>query len=156
VHLWRRRFQLQKYFLRFCGATIGNENTFNGWVKFEFFPSNVVIGHKNFFSTGVIINCREGIRIGNENHFSSNVVITDQKLNLELKMHEVANVAVGDNNWLSTGVIVASSHEPIFIGNSVIVGAHSFVNKSLLNTKESNPEGKLFFGTPARPQGRKS
>jgi acetyltransferase-like isoleucine patch superfamily enzyme len=144
-HLWIKRFQLQKYKLRILGASVGKNNTFNGWLVVVGDFANLRIGDGNVFNQNIILNLNSKISIGNRNHFSSGVKITTTKLNKELTEHVSFPVTIGNNNWLATDSLIAVSLGEISVPSGVTLGAKSLLNKSALIPG-------LYLGVPANPK----
>jgi acetyltransferase-like isoleucine patch superfamily enzyme len=129
--LYRRRFQLQKFFLRIKGAKVGELNTFHSWIKIVGNPQNLIIGHSNVFNEQVCLNVREKIEIGDNNHFSVGSKIITTKLSDDLSHHISFPIKIGDNCWLACDSVVAISSSEVTICNNVIIGAKNLVFKSI-------------------------
>lgn len=140
--LWLRRYQIQKYKLKFLGARIGKNNTFNDWITVVGNYSNLTIGDQNIFNQHIVLNVSSEIFIGNRNHFSAGVKIITTKLNENLTRHFSFPVQIGDNNWFATDSLIAVSRNKILVPGGIILGA-----KSLLNDSASIPG--LYVGVPA-------
>ena len=132
--LIKRRFQIQKIFLRIRGAEIGIGNTFNGWLAVAGDPQNLVIGNHNVFNEYVVINCSESIRIGNSNHFSVGSKLISTKLNSNFSSHQSFPIIIGNNNWFAVDSVVAVRSAPIYFGDNIVIGAKSLVFSSIFTS----------------------
>jgi len=128
IPLWKRRYQLQKYLLRFLGAHIGEKNTFNSWLRIDGKLNNLVIGSFNVFNPGVYINCKSKVVIGDRNHFSVDSKLITSSLNLNDNSHYAYPIIIGDNNWFAASSIVCPKSATVEVANGITVGAFSLLN----------------------------
>jgi len=131
IRLYKRRFQLQKYFLRIRGAKVGKKNTFNGWLCIVGDIANLCIGDNNTFNEFVYLNLKSEIIIGNGNHFSVGSKLITTKLNDSLTEHISYPVTIGNNCWFAADSVVAISKNETKICDNVIIGAKSLVLASI-------------------------
>lgn len=140
---WRRRFQLQKYYLRFLGARVGINNNFYDWLHITGPISNLRIGNSNHFNPGIFLVTSAQLDIGNENHFSVGVKILTTRLDSSLKNHLSFPITIGNYNWLAADSMVSISDSRIDIATGIILGA-----KSMLCSSATSPG--LYVGVPAK------
>lgn len=139
--IWRRRYQLQKFYFRAMGIKIGRKNTFNDWIKIVILKPNVVIGDNNVFNEGVILNNRENITIGCDNHFSSGTkIITSKWQNGD---HISSPVFIGDSIIVGTNTVILSGHKSVSICSNVEIGIGSLVIRDI-------EVSGIYLGSPAR------
>lgn len=131
IRLYKRRFQLQKYFLRIRGAKVGKKNTFHGWLCLVGDVRNLHIGDNNTFNEFVYLNLKSKIIIGNSNHFSFGSKLITTRLNYNLKAHVSYPIIIGNNCWFAVDSVVAISKNKLIICDNVIVGGKSLVLKSI-------------------------
>ena len=140
---YQRRYQLQRLSLRLLGAQIGKRNTFNCWIAIEGDIRNIIIGDGNIFAPGFYLNAVEKITIGNLNHFSSGVKVITGRLTTDHSSHLAHQILIGDNNWFSSGSVVAPRDRSLVVGSGITVGAMSFLNSDAIIPG-------LYVGIPAR------
>lgn len=138
INKYKRIYQIQKYTLRAQGAIVGKNNTFNGWLQVKN-PSNLVIGDRNVFNEFVYINCKGKVTIGSDCHFSVNAKLITTKLSKDLKSHISKEIQIGNNVWLAANAMVAVSKTDIKISDFIIVGANTYISRSL-------KKNGLYFG----------
>ncbi len=99
-----------------------------------FIPASATIG-KNFtvgyLGLGIVIHTKS--RIGDNCWIGQNVTIGRKNGDVDVPV-------LGDNVYIATGSVVVGE---ITIGHHCIIGANSFVNKSI-------PDFSLAFGSPAK------
>ena len=106
-------------------------------------PNNISIGSRCTINYGVYINAKSKVTIGNNVRLSAGVKIISTGLELNsngIYIHTSKDVIIGNNVWLGTGVTVLQG---VTIGDNIIVGANSLVNKSVTSPG-------MYVGTPLR------
>lgn len=108
----------------------------------------ITIGDDTYIGHQVTISCVNSIAIGSNVTFGDNVYISDCthshediRTNILKQKLKVGKVTIGDRAWLGKNSVVAYNVE---IGEHSIVGANSFVNKTV-------PPYTIVAGNPARP-----
>jgi len=113
------------------------------------FPdSRITIGDRVHIFPFTIIDPSRPIRIGTESAVGISTYIFSHgayKDKLEGYPITYGEINIGDGVWLASRVFILPG---VSLGNDVVVGANSVVNKSF-------PEGSFVFGTPARVLKRK-
>lgn len=111
------------------------------------FDSTIKIGDNVNFNDRVHIASKISVIIGNGCLFASNVLITDHghglgNLNMEpiKRKLEAEPVVIGNNVWIGENCTI---YKGVQIGDGAIIGANSFVNKSV-------PKQTIFAGSPAK------
>lgn len=131
IRLYKRRYQLQKIFLRIRGAKIGKRNTFHGWSVIVGDVRNLYIGDNNTFNEFVYLNLKSQVTIGNDNHFSVGSKIITARLNDDLTEHISYPIIIGNNCWFAVDSVVTISKNETIICDNVIVGGKSLVLNSI-------------------------
>lgn len=148
--------------------SVGHKVQFNGWVRFEKYRSDVVVGDNSRFGRGCyLLATRSGsIRIGRNvgiNDFcyiTSNYGVTiedDVRIaesvsirdydhefeSTEVPIHQQgfrgAPIRIGEGSWIGRGVMITSG---VTIGKGCVVGANAVVTKDL-------PDWSIAVGVPA-------
>lgn len=138
------------------GVTILNPNVTIG--KNVHLYNNVIIfgngrvfiddGSKIGFNTVIYSDKQAGIHIGKNCIIAANAYIIDtnhstEKIvgnKIDLNDDTSAPVYIGDNVWISAQCVIAKGSK---LGNNVVVGANSFVNKEF-------QDNAIIGGSPAR------
>ena len=105
--------------------------------------SNVKIGNGVGIFENVVINPSESVEIGDNCGIGADVMIWTHGAWLDITQgfpSDFGSVKIGDNVWLPARSIVLPN---VTIGNNVVVGTNSLVNKSL-------PSGCLAVGSPCK------
>lgn len=136
--------------------TVGNNATIlhSAWIMAieEYagsgFKPEIIIGDNTYIGHMVTLSCTNKIIIGNDVTFGDNVYISDcthsyedLKTSILKQKLKVGSIVIGDRAWLGKNSVVAYDVE---IGEHAIVGANSFVNRSV-------PPYTIVSGNPARP-----
>lgn len=108
----------------------------------------IKIGNNTYIGHYATLSCTNSIVIGNDVTFGDNVYVSDcthsyEDLGKSILMQDlkIGKVVIGDMAWLGKNSVVAYNVE---IGEHAIVGANSFVNKSV-------PPYTIVSGNPAKP-----
>lgn len=112
------------------------------------FNPAILIGDNTYIGHHVTISCANSVIIGRDVTFGDNVFIADNahsyegvNVNIYTQQLKIGKIVIGDRAWLGKNVVVTSNVE---IGEHAIVGANSFVSKSV-------PPYTIVAGNPARP-----
>lgn len=116
---------------------------------FEFgHNSNFVIEGNTTLSYGVLISCRDRIKIGREVQIGEYTSIrdsthnyTDNSIPIKMGQDILNEIEIGDDVWIGRGCIVMPG---TIIENRVIVGANSVVKGKLSSNW-------IYAGVPAKP-----
>lgn len=112
------------------------------------FKPEISIGDNTYIGHMVTLSCSNKISIGNDVTFGDNVYVSDcthsyedLKTSILKQKLKVGSIVIGDRAWLGKNSVVTYDVE---IGEHAIVGANSFVNRSV-------PPYTIVSGNPARP-----
>jgi|SRR6185369_1148271 len=111
------------------------------------FEPKLTIGNNTYIGHNVTLSCVNSITIGEDVTFGDNVYIADNahsyediKQNIYKQQLKPGKILIGDRAWLGKNAVITSNVE---IGEHAIVGANSFVNKSVAPYT-------IVVGNPAR------
>jgi acetyltransferase-like isoleucine patch superfamily enzyme len=127
---------------------LGNECVVGSFTILSTAPAGRLdVGIDSYINSYTVIGAMKAVSIGNHCIFAAFVSITDathgiDDLSIPTKRAAIAAkpVAIGDNVWLGSGVMVMMGSR---IGNDAVVGARSLVREDL-------PDRSVSFGTPAK------
>ncbi len=135
---------------------IGNDVTVarDGWLfaiteyaQIKFSPE-IEIGHKTYIGRRVTLSCANKIKIGKDVTIGDDVYIADCTHSYEDIATNVTKqkllsgkIVIGDRAWIGKNSVILFDLE---IGENAVVGANSFVNKSV-------PPYTVVCGNPAKP-----
>lgn len=131
-----------------CKIYFGSQTSLNGSVSITGHQRTLVIGNKTTFqSVSLIIKEGHNIFIGEDCMFSSKIEIRTSDshsiydVNTGERLNKPGDVLICDHVWLGKDVIVSKG---VVINENCVVGAKSFVNKSLIDSN------CLYAGVPAK------
>lgn len=124
-----------------------NLRIFNN-VAFEIYDINaeLIIGNNCFLSYGAIIVCTKKITLGNDVWIGEYTSIRDASHNFDkhIPLSKCTDthkeISIGNNVWIGRGCIILPG---VSIGDNVIIGANSVVNKSV-------PQNSVYAGVPIK------
>ncbi|MCK4441798.1 MAG: acyltransferase [Sulfurovaceae bacterium] len=136
------KFQMFIRKISLFGTNYQSDIRIYGKIKIFGIRSNITIGSNCSLNEGVILSSNEKITIGNNVTLSSYVVLHTGYLVLDSnpRKHEYKPIKIGDNVWIASATIISAG---VKIGNNVVVGANSFVNKDL-------EDNYFYAGSPAK------
>jgi len=108
---------------------------------------DVTVGKNVWIGPYTVLDGLGGLSIGDNCNICAGVQIyTHNTINrvINSKEMEKANVVIGNNVYIGPNVVISMG---CTIGNRVVIGANSFVNKDI-------PENTKVFGTPAKIIGK--
>lgn len=115
--------------------------------------AEVKIGARCYFAHDVHIGAYCDITIGENVRVAEFVSLRDSSHNYQDRNRNIyqqgdtmGTLSIGNDVWIGQGAIILGSPDGTFIGNGVVIGAHSVV-------KESIPDYAVAVGAPARIVG---
>jgi acetyltransferase-like isoleucine patch superfamily enzyme len=99
-------------------------------------PENIVIGYKSDIGAFTYMNGKHGIELGNNVQLGSHCSIYSEST-IDNKS---GKVIIGDNTCVGSHSTIMPG---VKIGKNCLIGAHSFVNKSI-------PDNTVAFGVPVK------
>jgi len=128
---WRERWQ----------PPVIEHNKLTPWNWMVSHPENLTLGKCVDIGAFTYIECLEGVRIGNDVEIGSHCAIYTRSTidNKSGPVQILRGARIGCHTTIMPGVT---------IGERAVVGAHSFVTRSI-------PAGAIAWGVPATVQGRR-
>ncbi len=135
---------------------IGNDVTIarDGWILAiegyadDKFNPEIEIGDKTYIGRRVTLSCANHIKIGMDVTIGDDVYIADcthsyEDIEINVTKQKLLNgkIVIGDKAWIGKNSVILYDLE---IGENTIIGANSFVNKSV-------PPYTVVCGCPAKP-----
>jgi acetyltransferase-like isoleucine patch superfamily enzyme len=112
------------------------------------YDPQITIGDSTYIGHNVTLSCVNRIDIGRDVTFGDNVYIADNahsyediSRNIYTQELRPGKIVIGDRAWVGKNAVITNDVE---IGEHAIVGANSFVNRSV-------PPYTIVVGNPARP-----
>jgi len=139
IYIYKNKLQLVK----FIGIKKGKNLQVYGNIKIFGNRCNIIIGSNCSLNEGVMISANSQISFGNNVTISSYSVLHTGYLDLNgfpIKSHIYKPITIGNNVWIASHCIIGGG---ITIGDNIVIGANSFVNKDL-------ESGYFYAGTPIK------
>ena len=137
------KIRLFVYKINFLGIKKGKNLQVYGNVRILGKRDNIIIGNDCSFNEGVILSANEKIKIGNNVTISSYTVLHTGFLDMSQfpkKQHIYKPIIIGNYVWIASHCVISAG---VKIGNNIIIGANSFVNKDL-------EDGWFYAGNPVK------
>jgi len=139
VYTYKNKLQL----IKFIGIKKGDKLQVYGNTKIFGDSCNIIIGSNCSLNEGVILSANSQILIGDNVTISSYSVLHTGYLDINgfpVKSHIYKPIIIGKNVWIASHCIIGGG---VKIGDNIIIGANSFVNKDL-------ESGYFYAGTPVK------
>lgn len=140
---------LRAKILRMFGANIGEKCMVESIILLNYNGDNLknlILGNSVYIGAGTIIDIKEQIHVKDSTkiaagcNFSTHVDSGNENYISSLYPRREAGITIGSNCWVGLSVTVLCG---VTIGNEVVVGACSLVNKDIDNAK-------IIYGIPAK------
>ena len=126
-------YEWRNIILKSLGSKIGDGVNISPFVVI-LYPENLKIGDNTKIHEFSVLECKGGLEIGSRCSFAhklsiltSTHVIKDKNISFRKQGLESKKVSIGNDCWFGAGVVVSFG---VNIGDKIIVGANSFVNKN--------------------------